>query len=393
MAAGPLQEKGTIWKDASCQTAPSGSSDDILSDAETCRCSSACSSPRILPLANADCQESGALFQVERSLMHAGIWAVLNYQIRPKDATAEALALNPLARLVRDARACGPEPCHNVLDARGFMLVEHETRVQDFDNLAEVQQVFYKEVEELCQAYLTGVEKCIVFDHKCRKGGRAGCWSQQLQTRGFEPTTPQVGLPPMEITGYGGIRKPFDVVHGDYTKIDAWRRLRALATVPSWEKACDFAPQLSSNDVEDITANKNFMIVNVWRNTDRENAVKRFPLACLDCRTVHDDEVFDWVPPEGRYRVCDGFADQPDNYVPTKQCLEAMDRHEWFYYPGMTYSEALMFKTFDSTDRQGTARACFHTAFTHPATKPDDPDRQSCEVRVLVIMSKTGETK
>jgi len=382
MAAGPVQTQ----KDGG-QTAPRGDF-DIPSDAETCPGTNSCnSSPRILPQkANMDCQESGALCQ-EGSAVHIGIWAVLNYQMRPNDASDDSLALNPVARLVRNARACGLEPGNNMLDTRGFMLVEHETNVQDFDNLAEVQQVFYKEVQELCLARIAGAEKCVVFDHKRRKGGHAGCWSQRMQT-----TTPHIGSPPAASSGYGDIRNPFDVVHGDYTKTDAWRRLRALSKVPSWDETCGFAPQISSNDIEDIIANKRFMILNVWRNTDQQNELKRFPLACLDCRTVHDEDVFDWKPPDGSFRVCDGFADHPDNYVPTKQCLEAMERHEWFYYPGMTCSEALMFKTFDSTDRQGTARACFHTAFSHPATKPDDPDRQSCEVRVLVIISETAAT-
>jgi len=380
MAAGPVQ----ALKDGSQKA----SGDSIPSDAETCPGTDSCnSSPRILPLADADCQESGALCE---GTVHIGIWAVLNYQMRP-NASDDSLALNPVARLVRNARACGLEPGNNMLDARGFMLVEHETHVQDFDNLAEVQQVFYKEVQDLCQAHIVGAEKCIVFDHKRRTGGHAGCWSQRMQTCGMEATTPHIGSPPTTSLGYGAIRNPFDVVHGDYTKTDAWRRLRALSKVPSSGETCDFAPQLSSIDLEDIVANKRFMILNVWRNTDRHNALKRFPLACLDCRTVHEEEVFE-KPSDGSFRVCDGFADHPDNYVPTKQCLEAMERHEWFYYPGMTCSEALMFKTFDSTDRQGTAQACFHTAFSHPATKPDDPDRQSCEVRVLIIMSETAAT-
>jgi hypothetical protein len=277
------------------------------------------------------------------------------------------------------------------------MLVKQETRVKDFSDLAEVQQVFYKEIEELCKAYITNAERCIVFDHKCRKGGNAGCQNQQMQTGPLETAKLHEGrLPTTEVPSYGDMRKPFEVVHGDYTRTDAWRRLRALAKVPSWDKAYNFAPQLSSNEIEDLVANKRFMILNVWRNVDRKNALKRLPLACLDCQTVHDDDVFDWVPPQGSPRVCDGFTSHPDNYVPTTQCIEPMARHVWFYYPEMTFSEALMFKTFDSAadvTREGLARACFHTAFHNTATKPNDPDRHSCEVRVLVIMTREGTTK
>mmetsp|Transcript_10392 Transcript_10392/g.18527 ORF Transcript_10392/g.18527 Transcript_10392/m.18527 type:complete len:198 (+) Transcript_10392:3-596(+) len=194
---------------------------------------------------------------------------------------------------------------------------------------------------------------------------------------------------------WGVTQKPLNLVHGDYTRTDAWRRLRSLATVPSWDKARNCAPQLLSSEVEDIMANKRFMIVNVWRNTDSQNALKQQPLACLDCQSVGGDEVFDWVPPTGDFSVYDGFVDHPENFVAGQLCLRHRDEHKWFYYPEMTSSEALLFKTFDSAADAGPGRprACFHTAITDPSTKPDDPERHSCEARVLVIMPAIDATR
>eukprot|EP00931_Biecheleriopsis_adriatica_P069492 TRINITY_DN4332_c0_g1_i2.p1 TRINITY_DN4332_c0_g1~~TRINITY_DN4332_c0_g1_i2.p1 ORF type:complete len:233 (+),score=31.62 TRINITY_DN4332_c0_g1_i2:77-700(+) len=149
-------------------------------------------------------------------------------------------------------------------------------------------------------------------------------------------------------------------------------------------------PQLSDGEVQDIIANKRFMLINVWRNIDRGRAVRRFPLACLDASTVNDEDIFDWVPPRSNFPVYDGFAAHPDNFVAGQLCLEANERHRWFYFPELTFSEALLFKTFDSAaatvGREKLARACFHTAFQDPATETHDPDRQSCEARLLVLL-------
>eukprot|EP00931_Biecheleriopsis_adriatica_P069493 TRINITY_DN4332_c0_g2_i1.p1 TRINITY_DN4332_c0_g2~~TRINITY_DN4332_c0_g2_i1.p1 ORF type:complete len:430 (+),score=82.01 TRINITY_DN4332_c0_g2_i1:164-1291(+) len=319
-----------------------------------------------------------------------GTWAVLNYPKRPEPTSGDsALALNPVMKQLHNARRHEIRSDQDMLDIRGFKLVEHNTQVQDFGSLAEMQRVYYRELQELCKKHIHGVERCVVFDHKCRRGDdavNAGNWSEQMQSCALKDHSPSA-----EVVGYGGIRKPLQLVHGDYTRPDAIKRVRALAKVPSWDSARNFAPQLSHGEVEDIIANKRFMLINVWRNTDRSRALKRFPLACLDASTVNDDEdVFDWAPAESNFSVYDGFAAHPDNFVPGQLCLEANERHRWLYYPDMIFSEALLFKTFDSAEaidgQEKLARACFHTAFRDPATVESDPDRQSCEARLLVIL-------
>ena len=63
------------------------------------------------------------------------------------------------------------------------------------------------------------------------------------------------------------------------------------------------------------------------------------------------------------------------------------DRHAWYYFPGMTRDEALLLLQWDSAGALGTDAACFalHSAFADPTSAPDAPDRESIEVRLVVV--------
>lgn len=76
-------------------------------------------------------------------------------------------------------------------------------------------------------------------------------------------------------------------------------------------------------------------------------------------------------------------------------------RHAWWWFPAMTRNEPLLIKQWDSAGelaRSGGVRAdssagnggapctfSFHTAFKDSATPPDARDRQSIEVRCIVL--------
>src|SRR6266478_4700570 len=53
------------------------------------------------------------------------------------------------------------------LDRQGFQLVHQETAVRDFYDRAEVEAIYYPEVEVLLKE-ATGAEKVVVFDHQVR---------------------------------------------------------------------------------------------------------------------------------------------------------------------------------------------------------------------------------
>jgi hypothetical protein len=56
---------------------------------------------------------------------------------------------------------------------------------------------------------------------------------------------------------------------------------------------------------------------------------------------------------------------------------------QWFYFPKLAPDEAILIKGYDSAF--GVARFTPHCAFEDPGSAVDAPERESIEVRALVI--------
>jgi hypothetical protein len=114
--------------------------------------------------------------------------------------------------------------------------------------------------------------------------------------------------------------------------------------------------------------------------------VAAHPLAVCDNRSVDPSEL---VVFELHYSDRIG-----ENYF-----VKPAKDHRWYFYPAMTRDEALLIKQWDSagtlarsaglrgddTDPGAPTTFSFHSAFEDPSTPPDAPDRQSIEVRCLLI--------
>ena len=110
------------------------------------------------------------------------------------------------------------------------------------------------------------------------------------------------------------------------------------------------------------------------------------PLALCDSQTVNPEDL---VVFEIHYQDRLG-----ENYF-----AKHAERHHWYYFPEMTRDEALLIKQWDSagplarsdgkqadvSDPQSPSTFSFHSAFEDPATPHGAPDRQSIEVRCIVI--------
>src|SRR5882672_9045776 len=68
--------------------------------------------------------------------------------------------------------ANGRETAGLDLEKNGFVLVPHPTAVRDFFDAAELQSVYYREVEELVKK-VSGAKRVVVFDHTLRSGDEA----------------------------------------------------------------------------------------------------------------------------------------------------------------------------------------------------------------------------
>lgn len=212
------------------------------------------------------------------------------------------------------------------LDEQGFVFVEHKTKVADFFDAAQLQSVYYPEVEQLIKN-TSGASRVVIFDHTLRSG---------------DESEREAKL----------IREPVLQAHNDYTEWSGPNRVR----------------EVLPEEAESLLARR-FAIIQVWRAINRP--IQANPLAVADAKSVAID---DFMIAERRY---------PHRVGQTYR-LKYNPNHRWFYFPEMRRDEALVFKVYES-EIDGRARFTPHTSFKDPATPANAGPRQSIEVRAFAF--------
>eukprot|EP00584_Thalassiosira_punctigera_P005549 CAMPEP_0172528860 /NCGR_PEP_ID=MMETSP1067-20121228/3095_1 /TAXON_ID=265564 ORGANISM="Thalassiosira punctigera, Strain Tpunct2005C2" /NCGR_SAMPLE_ID=MMETSP1067 /ASSEMBLY_ACC=CAM_ASM_000444 /LENGTH=454 /DNA_ID=CAMNT_0013312827 /DNA_START=448 /DNA_END=1813 /DNA_ORIENTATION=- len=152
------------------------------------------------------------------------------------------------------------------------------------------------------------------------------------------------------------VQNPAGLVHADYTRSSAPRRLRDLSDPPKMNDV--LRPRLAAENRtslldpavvrEALEGRRRYSFVNVWRSIDAEGPVRNPPLACVDAATASVDDLrtfkIHYVDRVGEnYFVCP----PPGSHSPPAS--SSSDReHSWYFYPDMTMQEALLLKQWDS---------------------------------------------
>ena len=214
------------------------------------------------------------------------------------------------------------------LEEQGFVLVEHKTKVADFFDVAQLESVYYPEVEQLIK-HVCGAARVVIFDHTLRSGDEAER-EERL------------------------IREPVLSAHNDYTEWSGPNRVR----------------EALPDEAEALLAHR-FAIIQVWRAINQP--IQANPLALADAKSIEMDDL---IVAERRY---------PHRVGQTYR-LKYNTKHRWFYFPEMRRDEALVFKVFDS-EKDGRARFTPHTSFEDPTSPPNAAPRQSIEVRAFAFFT------
>ena len=225
---------------------------------------------------------------------------------------------------VRNARCCTQQWD---LDIQGVKLVQNKTAVKDF-YADDVQHLFYKEVKELLLQHIPGARRIEIFDHT------------------FRAST-------AELRKQLVCREPSASVHNDYTANSARKRL--LDVLPEEAKLL-------------LSQGGRFAIVNLWRSAT--GTVESAPMTFCDSTTIDVEK--DLIPIK---RVA-------KDRVGEIQLAEYNPSHRWYYWPRLKPDEALLFKTFDSSD-SGVNKFTLHTALEEVGDL--SVPRQSIEVRAFVF--------
>jgi len=260
------------------------------------------------------------------------------------------------------------------LRRHGFELLPQTLARKDLDfyDHQQVVEEYYGE----CAAVIreaTGAAHVYAFDHNLRSA------SGKKKKR--------------RITGGQQVQGPARMVHGDYTLTSAPQRLKDLAEIPGTNDTLRSVLGAGETLLEPELVNHllhngdRFAVINLWRSIANE-PVATHPLALCDGQTVNPEDL---VVFEIHYQDRIG-----ENYF-----AKHAPQHTWWYYPAMTRDEALLIKQWDSAgelarsggirpdswvgDPKAPCTFSFHTAFKDPDTKPESPDRESIEVRCVVL--------
>lgn len=218
------------------------------------------------------------------------------------------------------------------LSEEGFTLVRHKSRVIDFTDAAEVEEIYLAEVEELVRQ-ASGATRVFALPHPVLRSSRHAPDASGMITE-----------------------VPAPIAHTDFTD----RSIQAAAAA---------ALARAGATVADT---RRIMIYTVWRSL-RAPPQDR-PLALCDIRTVAMTDLVraDAVGNPGSAEVESEF------YL-----LKANDRHRWCYYSAMTPDEVLIFRQSDSISDGPSG--CPHTSFIHPENREAVP-RLSIEARACVFL-------
>ena len=254
---------------------------------------------------------------------------------------------------VHDARLLEATTLHG----NGFQLVRHRSRVTDWDDDDQLNSVYYDEICGVVQE-VTGATHTFSNNHLRRQS---------------EP--PVGGNGPLAHLMYQS-RGPVSYVHNDFTDSYGEGIIRTVESgVPHTQTFGMTDAILEAGVSAQELRQSRMLVVNTWRAVNGE-PLQRLPLAVADRSTIPRASLSSLLIgkiPSGQPRG--GIEIYNASYDP---------QHQWYYYPGMTQDEVLMWKGYDSAEVP--ARPNLHSSFDDPNTPKHAAERRSIEVRVLCLL-------
>jgi len=281
----------------------------------------------------------------DQTMMQPQIVATLNYlaNLDKIPVFAQSQKIGESIR-VNDNRAPCEVPIINArlqpdtfsLDVQGFVLAEQETRVTDFNDDDQLENIYTQEIEGLI-AQAAGGSSAVVFDHTRRS-------TEQAHREKYAS------------------RDPVPAPHSDYTDASAFQRMR---------------DKFGDEEAEDRLTRR-FSIINAWRSMT--GTLEQWPLTVCDARTI-DDSRLTQTRREAPVRPDPSF----EYNRPSETRHAVFDpAHKWYWFPRMTAREVLLFKNYD-TRTDGTARYALHSAFEDPDSPARPAPRETIETRAFVF--------
>ena len=176
-------------------------------------------------------------------------------------------------------------------------------------------------------------------------------------------------------SGYAGY------AHSDQSH-DSWC-CRLPELVKSGEWSAQGPPGIDIDVAERAASSSRYAVLAAWRYLGPSDKCRASHLAILDHNSVKSSDLVRLS------LIANGCLG--GNYRLSSN-IDTVDRHQWYYYPGMTREEALLFTLYDSnhpaketTFAETPIATCIHSAFQDPNPPENEPTRRSMDIRFLLV--------
>ncbi len=258
-------------------------------------------------------------------------------------------------QLMRDARRIGQyhpglsPDSPQCMDRLGVSLAHLESKCSNFYDAAEVERVFYPEIERLLLGFFPGATDALVYNHDVFDKDYAG-----------DRTEDQDNKNPGVNARYANL------VHNDLNDNSGRVRCRELLT----KNLRNFGRTQHYTEQEaDAKMSRRFVSINLAKPME---TVEQFPFVLCAWPSFADQ------PYITNYRIYD------DRVGETTRFTHRPD-HEWYWFPRQTPTEVSMLKCYDSVTDGSVSRWSFHTACVDPTAPADARCRKNVVVRSFVF--------
>jgi len=258
-------------------------------------------------------------------------------------------------QVLRDARRIGEyypglsPDSPECMDRLGLSLAHCESKCRNFYDAAEVERVFYPEIEKLLLDFFPDATDALVYNHDVFDKDYMGD-----RTEDQDAKNPGVNA------------RYVNLVHNDLNDNSGRVRCRELLT----QNLRNFGRTQHYTEAEaDAKMQRRFMSINLAKPME---TVEQFPFVLCAWPSFADQ------PYITNYRIYD------DRVGETTRFTHRPD-HEWYWFPRQTPTEVSMLKCYDSIADGSVSRWSFHTACIDPTVPLDAPCRKNVVVRSYVF--------
>ncbi len=258
-------------------------------------------------------------------------------------------------QVMRDARRIGeyhPGLSPNspeCMDKLGVALAHCESSCENFYDSAEVERVFYPEIEKLLLAFFPDATDALVYNHDVFDKDYEG-----------DRTEDQDAKNPGVNASYANI------VHNDLNDNSGRMRCRELLT----NNLKNFGREQHYTEAEaDAKMSRRFMSINLAKPME---TVGQYPFVLCAWPSFADQ------PYINNYRIYDDRVGETTRFTHRAG-------HEWYWLPRQKPTEVSMLKCYDSVTDGSVSRWSFHTACIDPTAPDDAPCRKNVVVRSFVF--------